>query len=230
LENLALIPGSVGAAPIQNIGAYGVELKDFFVSLIAINLQTLKEKIFHLDDCQFAYRDSIFKNKLKGKYFIYAVVLRLSKRPKFNLSSPELAERFAGRDMSLVTGRDIVSEISTIRNSKLPIPAVTPNAGSFFKNVELSKKGLSAFLKKFPEAKYTMVHDKPRIFSGWLIEQCGFKGTALGPVGVYEKQALVLINHGGGNAKELMRLAKKIVSAVKKKFGLELEMEVNFVK
>ncbi|MEI7452048.1 MAG: UDP-N-acetylmuramate dehydrogenase [Candidatus Falkowbacteria bacterium] len=230
LENLCLIPGSVGAAPMQNIGAYGVELKDVFVSLTAVNLKTLKEQTFHLDDCKFAYRDSIFKNKLKGKYFIYSITVRLSKKPVFNFSFPELAEKFANREHVDITGRDVVAAITAIRNSKLPIPAIVPNAGSFFKNVELNQKDFATFLKKFPDAKYTIVNNRHRIFTGWLIEQCGFKGTMLGPVGVYEKQALILINTGGGNAKELMRLAKKIMSAVKKKFGLELEMEVNFVK
>jgi len=230
LENLAAIPGSVGAAPIQNIGAYGVELKDVLANLTAINIRTLKEKKFNLTDCRFKYRDSIFKNKLKDKYFIYSIVVRLSKKPKFNLTYPDLATKFSSHNPAEIAIRDVAKKIIEIRNSKLPVPAVLPNAGSFFKNVELSKIEFTEFIKKFPEAKYNLVSGKYQVPTAWLIDQCGFKGQRINLVGVYEKQPLVLVNYGGAKARELMALAKKISSAVKRKFGLELEMEVNFIK
>jgi len=230
LENLFLIYGTVGAAPIQNIGAYGVELKDSFYSLQAINLKTGQEKIFKLADCRFGYRDSIFKNKLKGKYFIYSVTLKLKKKAGLKLSYGAINTELNKRGINKPTLKDIVAVIMEIRNSKLPNPGILPNAGSYFKNTEVSKKDFAALLKKYPQIpNFPGEKKKIKIPTGWLIEQCGFKGKPLGPVSMYEKQALILVNHGGAEAKHVLALVKKVKAAVKKKFGLDIKEEINLI-
>lgn len=230
LENLFLIYGTVGAAPIQNIGAYGVELKDVFYHLKAINLKTGHEKIFSAADCLFAYRDSIFKNKLKGKYFIYSVVVKLSRKPNFKLTYAPLKTELAKRKITEPCLRDIVNIITDIRNSKLPNPGVLPNAGSYFKNIEISERKFKSLLKKYPEMPYFQSDNKKiKIPSGWLIEQAGFKGKRFGKVSMYEKQALILVNHGGAQAKDILALAEKVKKAVNKKFGVDLVEEVRVI-
>jgi len=227
LENLYLIYGTVGAAPIQNIGAYGVELKDIFDSLIAIDLRTGKEKIFKLANCKFGYRDSIFKKKLKGKYFIYQVTVKLSKKPKFKIDYADIKTELGKKKLNL---SNVIAAIFKIRNSKLPNPITLPNAGSFFKNPEISLTQFKKLQAKYPEIKSFPSGKKIKIPAGWLIEQTGFKGKKFGAVSMYEKQALILVNHGGATAKQVLVHINRVKSAVYKKFGIKLEEEVNIIK
>jgi UDP-N-acetylmuramate dehydrogenase len=230
LENLFLIYGTVGGAPIQNIGAYGVELKDVFHSLIAIDLKTGKEKIFASRDCRFGYRDSIFKNKLRGRYFIYSVTVKLKAQPDFKLDYGSIREILAAKNIKQPTARELVGAIQEIRNSKIPNPGVLPNAGSFFKNAEISSAQFKKLLKKYPTLpSFPVSRTKVKIPSGWLIEQAGFKGKKFGPVGMYEKQALFLVNHQNAKASQALALVKKVKTAVKKQFGIALEEEVNII-
>lgn len=227
LENLYLIYGTVGAAPVQNIGAYGVELKDVFDSLVAIDLQTGKEKIFKLKDCQFGYRDSIFKKKLKGKYFIYQVTVKLSKKPKFNLNYADIQTELGRKKPDL---KKVIAAIFKIRNAKLPNPVVLPNAGSFFKNPEISVSQFKKLQKQFPDIKSFASDKKIKVPAGWLIERAGLKGKKFGPVSMYEKQALILVNHGGATAKQVVAQVDRVQKSVLKIFGIHLEPEVNIIK
>lgn len=230
LENLYLIYGTVGAAPVQNIGAYGVELKDVFDSLVAVDLKTGREKTFSLKDCRFGYRDSVFKNRLKGKYFIYSVTVRLSKHSAWRLDYGSIKEELKRQKVRKPSLPTVVKAIQTIRNSKLPNPFVLPNAGSFFKNTEITKnqfKNLQTLYSDMPS--FPAPKGKIKIPTGWLIEQTGFRGKKIGPVAMYDKQALILVNYGGAQAKDVLKLVKAIKMAVKKKFGLEIEEEVNVI-
>jgi UDP-N-acetylmuramate dehydrogenase len=230
LENLFLIYGTVGAAPVQNIGAYGVELKDVFYHLKAIDLQTGYEKIFSLSDCHFGYRDSIFKNRLKGKYFIYAVTVKLRRQAEFKLDYGSLREELLQRGIKEPSLRQVIDTIQIVRNSKLPNPALLPNAGSFFKNVEISQAQFKKLLKKYPALpNWPAGRAKVKIPAGWLIEATGFKGKKIGPVGMHERQALVLINHHQASPRQVLALVRQIQIAVKDKFGLDLETEVNIL-
>ncbi len=228
LENLFLIYGTVGAAPVQNIGAYGVELKDVFHHLKAINLKTGAEQIFSAADCRFGYRDSIFKNKLKGKYFIYSVAVSLSKKPAFKLDYGSISETLLAKGIKKPSLNDVVKTIEEIRNSKLPNPHVLPNAGSFFKNPEISLSALRLLQREFPAMPSFPAGKKFKVPAGWLIEQAGFKGKKFGPVGMYEKQALILVNEGG-SAKQILALVARVKKAVQAKFGLDLQEEVNVI-
>ena len=230
LENLYLIYGTVGAAPVQNIGAYGVELKDVFDSLVAIDLKTGREKTFYFKDCRFGYRDSIFKNKLKGRYFIYSVTVKLSKKSAWKLDYGSIKEELKKQKVRKPNLQSVIKAIETIRNSKLPNPFVLPNAGSFFKNTEISKSQFKKLQTLYPDMpSFPATRGKIKIPTGWLIEQTGFKGLKIGPVAMHEKQALILVNYGGAQAKDVLRLVKAIKSAVKKQFGLEIEEEVNVI-
>jgi len=229
-ENLFLIPGTVGAAPMQNIGAYGVELKDVFCSLEAVEIRTGKLKKFNKADCDFGYRYSIFKGKLKHKYFIYSVTLKLNKTPKFKLDYGDIQKTLAEKKIINPNAREVVSVIMEIRNSKLPNPSVLPNAGSFFKNSEISLAALKKLQKKFPDVKFFPATKGVKVPAGWLIEQCGFKGKVIGKVGIHEKQALVLVNYGGAKASQVINLADKIMTCVRSKFGLKLECEINYIE
>lgn len=244
VENLSLIPGTVGAAPMQNIGAYGAELKDILENVEAFELQTGEKKVFSREECRLGYRDSIFKNELKDKYFILAITLKLSKVEKKNLTYKILQEYLenlpaqAGQEGDKVascTLKEISDAVSAIRKSKLPDPSVIPNAGSFFKNVFLAEEKFSELLKTYPDIPYFEEKDGSKasgfkkIPAGWLIEQCGWKGKRVGNVGVHEKQALVLVNYGGASQKEVKDLAEKIINDVKEKFGLKLTPEVNLI-
>lgn len=226
LENLYLIYGTVGAAPVQNIGAYGVELKDIFDSLLAIDLKTGKEKIFQLADCQFAYRNSVFKKKLKGKYFIYQVTVRLSKKPKFKIDYADIKTELKNKKPNL---ENVIAAIFKIRNSKLPNPVTLPNAGSFFKNPEISMTQFKNLTKKYPDIKSFPAGKKIKVPAGWLIEKAGFKGKKFGPVSMYEKQALILVNHGGATALQILRHIDRVQAAVLKQFDIKLEPEVNII-
>lgn len=230
LENLFLIYGTVGAAPVQNIGAYGVELKDVFYHLKAIDLKTGHEKIFAKKDCRFAYRNSIFKGKLKGKYFIYSITVKLSRQPDFKLDYGSIRQELLKKGIERPYASDVIRTISEIRNAKLPAPGLLPNAGSYFKNKEVSKAKFQELLKKYPSLPgFPAGRTKVKIPSGWLIEAAGFKGKKLGPVWMYEKQALILVHNGRADAKQVLMLVRKVKAAVKKKFGVDLEEEVNII-
>lgn len=229
LENLSLIPGSVGASPVQNIGAYGSELKDNFFSLTALGIETGEFRDFSKDECEFGYRDSIFKNKYKGKYFIVSVVFKLSKQQNLNTDYRVLKNYIDQNQIQIKNAKDISDIVATIRRSKLPDPKVLGNAGSFFKNIYINKEKLEELQKSYPEIPYFIEEDKIKIPTAWLIETCGFKGQVFGNVGVHDKQSLILVNHGGGEGLEIKALALKIIEAVYQKFGIQIEPEVNIL-
>lgn len=230
IENLASIYGTVGAAPVQNIGAYGVEIKDVFHSLAAIDLKSGKEKIFKRDDCGFGYRDSVFKRRYKGRYFIYSVVLRLSRRPILKISYGAIAEELGKRKIKDPAPKDIAAVVHAIRSEKLPNPGVLPNCGSFFKNPEINAKAFRLLKISHPEVpSFPGEKGGIKIPAGWLIEKAGFKGKVFGRIGMYEKQALIMVNHGGAKASDIISLAEKIKEAVKNRFAIDLEEEVNII-
>ncbi|MDX1667748.1 MAG: UDP-N-acetylmuramate dehydrogenase, partial [Saprospiraceae bacterium] len=206
LENLSLIPGTVGAAPIQNIGAYGVELAETFVHLEAIDLSTGEKKIFGKEECAFGYRDSVFKNRLKGRYFISRVALRLSRKDhKLRTSYGALQDYFEKRGVDRPNIRDISEAVISIRRSKLPDPGEVGNAGSFFKNPVLSTSRLKELQADHPDlVYYPQSGDRVKIPAAWLIESCGWKGKRLGQVGCYPKQALVVVNWGEARGREIL--------------------------
>jgi len=229
IENLSLIPGTVGAAPMQNIGAYGAELKNVIIDVEAFDVSTGKKKIFSEEECEFGYRDSIFKNRLKDKYFISAITLKLSKKEKKNLNYKILSEHLEKNKIEVKNSKDISDAVSYIRRSKLPDPKVIGNAGSFFKNVFIEKAKLEKLQKIYPEIPYFNEGGAIKIPAAWLIEQCGWRGKKVGNVGVHDKQALVLVNHGNALGREVSSLADQIIADVKEKFGLELVPEVNLI-
>jgi UDP-N-acetylmuramate dehydrogenase len=229
IENMALIPGTVGAAPIQNIGAYGAELKDILEEVEAYDIETGEKKIFSNKECELGYRESVFKNKFKNKYFISAITLELNKTKKENTVYKALEKYLEENNIKVKNPKDISDAVMSIRQSKLPDPKILGNAGSFFKNVYSSREKVSKLLEKYPNMPIFEENDLVKIPTGWLIEQCGFKGKRFGNVGVHEKQALVLVNYGGATGDEIIELANKIILSVKEKFGLELIPEVNFV-
>nr|WP_297785261.1 UDP-N-acetylmuramate dehydrogenase [uncultured Allomuricauda sp.] len=232
LENLSLIPGNVGTAPIQNIGAYGVELKDVFVSCAAMDVKTGELEGFDNEACEFGYRDSIFKNKAKGKYIITSVVLKLTKKDHvLHTGYGAIESELKNRGIVHPTIKDISDAVIAIRKSKLPDPKEIGNSGSFFKNPIISKKAFDKFNKSHPEAPFYEIDDNQyKIPAGWLIEQCGFKGKRFGDAGVHGKQALVLVNHGNATGKEILCLAKQIQEEVKKVFKIKIQPEVNIIK
>jgi len=229
IENLALIPGTVGAAPMQNIGAYGAELKNVLENVEVFDINTGEKKIFNQKDCELGYRDSVFKNKLKDKFFISAVTLKLQKAENKNTTYKILSEYLDNNNIEIKSPKDISDAVSAIRKSKLPDPAIIPNAGSFFKNVFVSSEQLKKLLEKYPAMPSFEEEKMVKIPAGWLIEQAGWKGKRVGNVGVHDKQALVLVNYGGATGEEILTLANKIISDVKEKFGLELAPEVNLI-
>jgi len=230
IENLALIPGSVGASPIQNIGAYGVELKDVFVSLEAYHWKSGEVKVYYKDDCRFGYRDSIFKRDLKGKVFITSVTLKLARFPQVNTSYGAINNVLKEHGIENPTISDIYNTVINIRQSKLPDPKEIGNAGSFFKNPELPAEQAKAILSSYPNAPHYIVSESIiKIPAGWMIDQCGWKGFVDGDAGVHDKQALVLVNHGASNGREIRALAQKIMDSVKTKFGVGLTPEVNII-
>jgi len=230
LENLSLIYGTVGAAPMQNIGAYGAELKDSFHQLRAIELKTGREKIFSAAACRFGYRDSVFKNKLKGRYFIYSVTFKLKLRAPLRLDYGAIRAELAARGVKRPQLQDVAAAVKAIRTSKLPNPAQLPNAGSFFKNPEISSAKFQSLSQKYPQLpSWPVGRGRVKIPAAFLIEAAGFKGKKFGPVGMHERQALVLINYRGASAAQAMALVRKIKAAVRKRFGLALETEVNII-
>ncbi|WP_256008935.1 UDP-N-acetylmuramate dehydrogenase [Desertivirga xinjiangensis] len=230
MENLSLIPGSVGASPIQNIGAYGVELKDVFHSCKAFDIETGGHLTFSNQDCQFGYRESIFKKELKGKVIITSVTYKLSTKPSLNTSYGAIATELQSRGIGQPTIRDISKVVSDIRVSKLPDPSTIGNAGSFFKNPIVSKLKCEQLLSDFPNTiHYCLPNSTVKLAAGWLIEQCGWKGKKIGETGTWKNQALVLVNHGNAKGSDIYNLSAAIISDVNSKFGVLLEREVNTI-
>ncbi|MCB0634338.1 MAG: UDP-N-acetylmuramate dehydrogenase [Saprospiraceae bacterium] len=231
VENLSLIPGTVGAAPIQNIGAYGVELKDVFFGLDAIDLTTGQSRHFSPNDAQFGYRDSIFKRELKGKLFITHVYFQLSRNNhQINTEYGAIREMLDQLQISQPGIQDVSRAVVAIRRSKLPDPKELGNAGSFFKNPEIDAVAFDRLQAKFPSLVfYALDNNRFKLPAGWLIDQCGWKGKRLGPVGCYEKQALVLVNYGGATGQDVLNLASRIMDSVEERFGIRLEPEVNIL-
>ncbi len=228
LENLSLIPGSVGAAPIQNIGAYGVELKDVFYELEAYDRKEKKVFAFGVNDCQFGYRDSIFKSSGKGRYIILNVTFLLHKNPVLSTHYGAIREELKKMGVESPTIQDVSNAVIKIRQSKLPDPAVIGNAGSFFKNPVVDQAKFLSLSAKYPEMPaYPHEDQLVKLAAGWLIEQCGWKGYRKGDAGVHAHQALVLVNYGHATGKEILDLSSRVVESVHKKFGVTLEKEVN---
>lgn len=235
VENLSLIPGNVGASPIQNIGAYGVELKDVFFGLEAYHIQEGVTQKFSLSDCQLGYRDSVFKKKYKNQFAILSVTCRLKKNPEFNISYGAIKEELEKMKTEKLSIKAISDAVIRIRSSKLPDPSVLGNAGSFFKNPVISSKLFLKLQQILPENNtskipfYKLKDDQYKIPAGWLIEQCGWKGYRKGDAGCFEKQALVLVNYGSASGNEIYNLSEEIKISVKEKFGIEIEREVNIL-
>ena len=229
LENLSLIPGTVGAAPIQNIGAYGVELKDVFHQLSAFDFATGDIVTLNKEQCQFGYRDSIFKQKNQNQYLILDVTFALPKQWQAKLNYGDVGQYLLKQNIQDPSASDVSNAIIHIRQSKLPDPAVIGNAGSFFKNPIVSSELRNKILQNYPQLVSYPHEGQFKLAAGWLIEQTGWKGKRLGNVGVYEKQALVLVNHGGATGEEVRTLAKQIQADVLTKFDVQLEVEPVFV-
>ena len=228
LENLSLIPGDVGAAPIQNIGAYGVELKDVLYELEAYDRKEKKVFTFGVNDCQFGYRDSIFKSVRKGRYIILNATFILRKNPVLNTHYGAIREELKIMGVKTPTIQDVSRAVIKIRQSKLPDPAVIGNAGSFFKNPVVDQTKFLSLSEKYPEIPaYPHEDQSVKLAAGWLIEQCGWKGYRKGDAGVHVNQALVLVNYGKATGTEIFELSEKIQKSVYKRFGIELEREVN---
>lgn len=231
IENLSLIPGTVGAAPIQNIGAYGVELEEVFEELEAIELESGKRQVFKKEDCCFGYRDSIFKNELKGTHAVCSVTLRLDKKHKLNTSYGAIKDKLKEKNIEQPTIKDISDVVIEIRKSKLPDPRELGNAGSFFKNPAISKRKFQNLKENYTEMPgYPLDNGKIKVPAGWLIDEAGWKGKVIGNAGTYDQQALVIVNHGGATGSEIWQLAKQIQQSVKEQFDISLVPEVNIVE
>jgi len=230
LENLSLIPGSVGASPIQNIGAYGTELKDVFESCTAFEIGTAKIKTFYKNDCHFSYRESIFKQALKGKFIITSVTFKLSLSAIVNTQYGAILSELALRNIHNPTIKDVSEVVSHIRVSKLPNPSTIGNAGSFFKNPIISVTEANKLLLNYPDAvHFTVDNNYIKFAAGWFIEQCGWKGKVVGNTGTWKNQALVLVNYGNATGKEIYDFSTLIINSVEKKFNITLEREVNII-
>jgi UDP-N-acetylmuramate dehydrogenase len=231
LENLSLIPGNVGTAPIQNIGAYGVELKDSFISCEAIHIHTKELRTFTKEECNFGYRNSVFKQELKGQYIITSVVFELSRYDhslKTNYGAIEA--ELQNSAIETPTIQDVSKAVISIRNSKLPDPKIIGNSGSFFKNPVISYSKFEVLQNQFPQIQhYKISENAVKIPAGWLIDTAGFKGKTFGDFGVHTKQALVLVNYGGASGKDILNLSQQIQKAVKYIFDIDLETEVNIL-
>lgn len=226
IENLSLIPGEVGASAVQNIGAYGVEAKDVIAQVKAIHMKTGEKRSFLTDECCYAYRQSIFKNELKGQYAITYVTYKLKVRPTLKLSYGNMKALLEKKN---VTVSDVRQFIIDTRNAKLPDPKVLGNAGSFFMNPVVSRDKFQEIQKDYPQMPYYEVENGVKIPAGWMIEQCGWKGKSLGKAGVHEKQALVLVNLGGASPEEIVTLCNAVCKDVKETFGIDIHPEVNFI-
>ncbi len=227
VENLSLIPGEVGASAVQNIGAYGVEAKDVIALVEAMDLSNGQKRVFRTEECCYAYRQSIFKNELKGKYAITYVTYRLQKQPVLKLEYGNIRAVLGDREE--VTIADVRQTIIDIRNAKLPDPKVQGNAGSFFMNPVVSREKFLSIQKDYPQMPFYEVEGGVKIPAGWMIDQCGWKGKSLGRAAVHDKQALVLVNLGGATSDEILTLCHTICKDVKEKFGIDIHPEVNFI-
>lgn len=231
LENMSLIPGSVGAAPMQNIGAYGAEIKDVLTFVKAIDLVSMNEVRFANEECQFGYRESIFKKQAKGNYFISSIGIKLTKRNhKLNTSYGDIENHLKEQNITAPTLADVSNTVIAIRQSKLPDPAILGNSGSFFKNPIITTTHLAKLKIDFPDIKsYPINEHQAKVPAGWLIESLGWKGKQIGNTGSHAKQALVLVNYGNAKGQEVYNLAKEIQKSVQNTYAINLEMEVNVV-
>jgi len=230
IENLSLIPGCTGASPMQNIGAYGVEIKDVFHALTAFHLQEKSNYTFKINDCAFGYRESVFKRKYKGQFVILDVTYRLGKHQHFNTSYGAIEQELGKMGVTNLTIEAVSKAVINIRSSKLPDPKEIGNAGSFFKNPSVPKEKYLQLKKDFENiVGYENAGGTVKLAAGWLIEQCGWKGFRINDAGVHALQSLVLVNHGNASGKEIYELSEKIVSSVANKFGVNLEREVNIL-
>jgi UDP-N-acetylmuramate dehydrogenase len=231
IENLSLIPGTVGAAPMQNIGAYGVEAKEVIIKVDAIDRSTGALRSFDRDECRFGYRESVFKHELKEKFFISSVTLSLTKNNhQLNISYGAINDTLKQMNVLQPTIRDVSNAVIAIRRSKLPDPAVIGNAGSFFKNPVINAEHYKELKNAFPSMPgYVSENQEVKVPAGWLIEQSSLKGIRIGDVGVHQHQALVLVNYDNGSGNEILELSKRVQRTVKEKFGIELHAEVNII-
>lgn len=230
IENLSLIPGNVGTAPMQNIGAYGVELKNVFVELEAFHIASEEIHVFKNEDCQFAYRESVFKNKHKGDYVILSVTFQLANDAKVNTSYGAIKEVLSQSGIVAPTPKQVSDAVISIRQSKLPDPNKIGNSGSFFKNPVILKSKFDELLKEYSQIPcYPVNGQEVKVPAGWLIEKAGWKGKRIDDYGVHEKQALVLVNYGGAKGEDIYKLAQEIQTSIKEKFGIHLHMEVNVI-
>lgn len=230
LENLSLIPGSVGASPMQNIGAYGVETKDSFQELEALDLETLELHKFDFEACKFGYRESIFKQELRNRYFITSVTFRVSKNPVINISYGAISQQLQAHGIVTPTIKDVSDAVIAIRRSKLPDPKILGNAGSFFKNPEIAAVDFEKLHLQFPTlVAYALPSGNYKLAAGWMIEQCGWKGKRVGETGAHRDQALVIVNYGYATGTQIQELAMEIRNSVHEKFGVWITPEVNIV-
>ncbi len=231
LENMSLIPGNVGTTPVQNIGAYGTEIKDTFDSCEAMTIENQEMKTFSNSDCHFGYRESVFKNEAKDQYIITSVVFKLTKRNhKINTSYGDITAELAKNNITNPTLKDVSNAVIAIRQSKLPDPKELGNSGSFFKNPILLKSDFEKIHQQFPEMKYYEVSaTEVKVPAGWLIEQAGFKGKRFGDAGIHKNQALVLVNYGNATGQEILNVSKNIQETIFKTFGIHIEAEVNVI-
>ncbi len=230
IENLSLIPGNVGSCPIQNIGAYGVEVKDSILSLEAIDMQTGELRVFGREECGFGYRNSIFKREIKGKMAIWSVTFELNLNSVVHLEYGAIKQELADMQVENPGIADVSKAVCNIRRSKLPDPLILGNAGSFFKNPTVDNKVAKKLAEAFPKmVSYPLEDDKVKLAAGWLIEQCGWKGFREGDAGVHQSQALVLVNYGRATGSNILTLAHRVQNSVYERFGVTLEMEVNVI-
>lgn len=230
IENLSLIPGNTGTAPMQNIGAYGVEIKETFVELEALEISSGKIIKFNNSDCEFGYRESIFKNKIKNQYIILNITLELKKNPVLNINYGDVKAILESQNIKNPAIKEVSNAIISIRQSKLPDPKKIGNSGSFFKNPIVSLNQLEFIKKKYPNVvNYEINENEFKIAAGWMIEKAGWKGRKFNNYGVHEKQALVLVNYGLANGMEIFNLSEEIILDIKDKFGITLEREVNII-
>lgn len=230
IENLSLIPGCVGASPMQNIGAYGVEIKDVFYELEAIHLKTGEKKIFSKSDCEFGYRESVFKHQFKNQFIITSVTFKLAKKAHFNIEYGAIKQELENMNVSELSIKAISQAVINIRSSKLPNPKEIGNAGSFFKNPEVNLETYQRLKNEFPAlVAYPLDNKNYKLAAGWLIEQSGLKGLQIGDAGVHKLQALVLVNYGNATGKNIFDLSTHVLETVAEKFGVSLEREVNII-
>ncbi|MEO8235025.1 MAG: UDP-N-acetylmuramate dehydrogenase [Flavobacterium sp.] len=231
LENMSLIPGNVGTTPVQNIGAYGTEIKDTFVSCEAMNINTQEMRTFTNSECHFGYRESVFKHEAKDQFIITSVVFKLTKKDhKINISYGDIQSQLANKSIENPSLIDVSNAVIAIRQSKLPDPKELGNSGSFFKNPIVSKLEFEPIHKKFPEMKfYEISETEVKVPAGWLIEQAGFKGKRFGDAGIHKNQALVLVNYGNATGQEILNVSKDIQKTVFEMFGIPIEAEVNVI-